>query len=403
MEVLKNLFSSSNLNRNALDKSLLKFNSEFPDVMLAAHDNLFSNIAILISPAHMQQMSAVIAAVEKVVALPAWQQQVQDANSKFIPGNKGVFFGYDFHLNAEGAHLIEINTNAGGAFLSDFYQQSQAETELAGKSLALENLPQVFVEMFLREWKLQRGTAPLHTIAIVDVAPQSQYFYPEFVLAKKIFEAAGIKAIIADPSDFESRTDGVYVGVDKVDLIYNRLTDFSLEQFPLLRSAYEECRVILTPHPYAYNLYADKRNLCLLTDGEQLRTMGLDAPDIATLQSGVPNTRLVEAKDEQEWWNIRKDWFFKPATGYGGRGSYRGDKLTQRVFGEIVQGGYVAQRKAMPGEVMVTVANAAAAFKFDVRCYVYEGAVQLLIARLYQGQTTNFRTSGGGFALIRVE
>jgi len=37
-----------------------------------------------------------------------------------------------------------------------------------------------------------------------------------------------------------------------------------------------------------------------------------------------------------------------------------------------------------------------------VRCYVYEGQVQLLIARLYQGQTTNFRTAGGGFALVRV-
>jgi len=53
---------------------------------------------------------------------------------------------------------------------------------------------------------------------------------------------------------------------------------------------------------------------------------------------------------------------------------------------------------------MVSVSGAqAAAFKYDVRCYVYEGRVQLVIARLYQGQTTNFRTPGGGFALVRVE
>jgi hypothetical protein len=150
-------------------------------------------------------------------------------------------------------------------------------------------------------------------------------------------------------------------------------------------------------------LYADKRNLSLLTDSERLRAMGADESSIATLQAGVPHTRLVELKDEQQWWKERKDWFFKPATGYGGRGSYRGDKLTQRVFGDIVQGGYVAQRKAMPGEVLVSVADAeAAAFKYDVRCYVYEGQVQLVIARLYQGQTTNFRTAGGGFALVRV-
>jgi hypothetical protein len=31
---------------------------------------------------------------------------------------------------------------------------------------------------------------------------------------------------------------------------------------------------------------------------------------------------------------------------------------------------------------------------------VYRGRVQLISARLYQGQTTNFRTPGGGFAPV---
>jgi hypothetical protein len=38
--------------------------------------------------------------------------------------------------------------------------------------------------------------------------------------------------------------------------------------------------------------------------------------------------------------------------------------------------------------------------KFDIRCFVYDGEVQLIAARLYQGQTTNFRTRGGGFAPV---
>ena len=38
--------------------------------------------------------------------------------------------------------------------------------------------------------------------------------------------------------------------------------------------------------------------------------------------------------------------------------------------------------------------------KIDVRNYVYGGQVQLVTARLYQGQTTNFRTPGGGFAPV---
>jgi hypothetical protein len=40
--------------------------------------------------------------------------------------------------------------------------------------------------------------------------------------------------------------------------------------------------------------------------------------------------------------------------------------------------------------------------KLDVRAYVYAGNIQLIAARLYSGQTTNFRTLGGGFAPVFV-
>jgi len=49
------------------------------------------------------------------------------------------------------------------------------------------------------------------------------------------------------------------------------------------------------------------------------------------------------------------------------------------------------------GERRIT---AGTALKTDVRNYVYAGEVQLLAARLYQGQTTNMRTTGGGFAPV---
>ena len=38
--------------------------------------------------------------------------------------------------------------------------------------------------------------------------------------------------------------------------------------------------------------------------------------------------------------------------------------------------------------------------KFDIRAYVYDGQLQWTAARLYQGQTTNFRTAGGGFSPV---
>ena len=40
--------------------------------------------------------------------------------------------------------------------------------------------------------------------------------------------------------------------------------------------------------------------------------------------------------------------------------------------------------------------------KMDVRLYTYKSQALLVAARLYQGQTTNFRTPGGGFAPVFV-
>ncbi|MFM8339645.1 MAG: hypothetical protein ACKN9C_06615, partial [Fluviibacter sp.] len=87
-------------------------------------------------------------------------------------------------------------------------------------------------------------------------------------------------------------------------------------------------------------------------------------------------------------------WFFKPQAGFGSRAAYRGDKLTKRVFEDIIQGGYVAQTFAPPPEVVIHGGSVAetTTLKYDLRVYAYDGQIQLLAARLYQGQTTNFRT-----------
>ncbi len=70
------------------------------------------------------------------------------------------------------------------------------------------------------------------------------------------------------------------------------------------------------------------------------------------------------------------------------------------MFEEILQGGYIAQEIVPPSERRVQVNQAAQDMKLDLRNYVYNGQVQLVAARLYQGQTTNFRTPGGGFASV---
>lgn len=386
---------SAMLDRAALQHAMQTQGEVWRSLVTERCPHLFADVPVFITAAQMQQMLEVIDAAERVVALPEWQAHEPGSTAR------GVFFGYDFHLNSDGAHLIEINSNAGGGFLNALLLDSQHEAGWPGVAVAQENLEQVFLEMFRNEWRLARGEAALHSIAIVDEHPEAQYLYPEFLLAQRMFEHAGIAAYVADPAALHSRGDGLYLDGQKIDLVYNRLTDFSLKQHPVLLQAYLDDSAVLTPDPAHYAQYADKRNLVRLTDAEALRALGVSAADIATLQTGVPQTRQVEAADHERWWQERKQWFFKPDSGYGGKGAYRGANITRRVFEEIMHGGYVAQRMAAPGERMVCAEGAEPQpLKFDVRCYVYDGQVQLVAARLYQGQTTNFRTPGGGFAPV---
>jgi hypothetical protein len=374
---------------------------------------LFADSAVFVTDACIRRQRALIAAVEKVIALPAYQARVlahaPDA-AQFIPKARGVFFGYDFHLSAEGPRLIEINTNAGGALLNAVVARAQiaccdlAEGELPSETIPAPNPEQVFIEMFMEEWRAERGQEPLRVIAIVDENPQTQYLLPEFMLFKQLFEQHNINAVICDPSELVYHDRALWHGNLRIDLVYNRLTDFGLEAAmhkPLLE-AYLAGTAVVTPHPRAHALYADKRNLTLLTDEAALMEIGVDAKTRAVLLAGIAHTVLVDPGDAETLWSHRGQLFFKPAKGYGGKAAYRGDKLTRRVLGEILQGGYVAQTLVRPSERQLAIENKIAGFKLDLRHYVYQGRTQLLSARLYQGQTTNFRTPGGGFAQVRV-
>jgi hypothetical protein len=410
---------SAAVDRGALEHALRGQGEDFFRRVAERCPHLFAAAPLFVSAAHVEQMYAVIAAVEQVVALPSWREAKgvlpyapTEARNVGAYGNtpdhtpraKGVFFGYDFHLNDDGAHLIEINTNAGGAFLNNLLLQSQSGVALPGEAAAPENLEQVFLDMFRNEWRLERGDAPLQTVAIVDEQPEQQYLYPEFVLAQQMFERAGIAALIADPSELEARTDGLYCRRRKLDLVYNRLTDFYFQKFTVLGAACQNPELaVISPHPHAYALYADKYNLALLTDVDSLHSMGVEDEIISVLQARIPQTRAVRQGENEHWWMQRKQLFFKPSVGFGSKGTYRGGGVTHRVFDEIMRGEYVAQRMAPPGERMVHMEDGqSAALKYDIRCYVYDGQVQLIAARLYQGQTTNFRTAGGGFAQVRI-
>lgn len=377
------IVSPAEIDRQALNNRILLEGGAFAQAVAPIQHQLFSNALLHLEAAQIDKMRAVIAAVEEVVGEP-------ESNTAL-----GVFYGYDFHVNEQGVHLIEVNTNAGGAFLNALLIESQRSGIAAD-----ETLDQTFIEMFRNEWRRVRGDVPLRSIAIVDEDPESQFLYPEFLLAKQMLERAGITTYIVDPAKLHVREEDLYVDGQRIDLIYNRLTDFDLTRYPHIRTAWEMNQVVLTPNPEHYGRYADKRKLALFSDVHLLQAEDVSQASIDALLAGVPETKVVRTEDAEQWWAERKQWFFKPMSGYGSKGAYRGDKVTKRVFEEIMQSDYVAQRLAVPGECSVKESAGLVSLKYDVRCYVYAGHIQLIAARLYQGQTTNFRTQGGGFGLV---
>ena len=352
------------------------------EALLAERPHLFSAATVPVSSADLGRMAELIAAVERVVALPDYRDRVlawAPSIASQVPPGRGVFFGYDFHLTPQGPKLIEVNTNAGGGLL-------------AAWRFGRHEVEQMFVKMF-------RAECPtLQNLAIVDESPEQQYLYPEFLLFQSLMAGHGVTADICAPQDLLLCHGGLWHEERRLDLVYNRLTDFSFagSGCAALRQAYIDGSVVVSPHPHAHALYADKRNLTVLSDTALLAKWGVDVETQRILEQTVPATEIVRPERADDLWARRKGLFFKPAGGFGARAAYRGDKMTRGVFEQVLAGDYVAQALVPPS----TVTTADGELKADIRCYAYAGELQFVVARLWQGQTTNFRTPGGGFAQV---
>lgn len=396
----------------ALD-SALRSDSGTPDVsalIQARCPHLFSALPVFVSRAQSARMREVIDAIESVIALPAYRDAVlaaAPAIAQLDTGVRGVFYGYDFHLGGDAVGLIEINTNAGGAMLNAALARAQQpcsglETTPQSGALLATQFEERLVAMFREEWNLGEQRKPLRTIAIVDTNPEDQYLYAEFLLFRQLFARHGIDAVITDPARLRWEGGVLWCGDLIIDLVYNRLTDFMLDApaSAALRQAYLARAVVVTPNPRAHVLYADKRNLVILSDPARLEALGVPAATRAILLAGIPHTELVQPDRAERLWSTRRAWFFKPVAGFGGRAAYRGDKLTKRAWQDILDGDYVAQAVVAPSARTGGSEDAPDKLKFDIRSYCYDGQVQWTAARVYQGQTTNFRTPGGGFAMV---
>lgn len=399
------------LDQGAIIQRLKDQLGEESDDLLSAMswNRFFSNVAVFISPQELEQMQAIVQALEAAIAIPEYQRHVLSwapRSAQTNPGPVGAFMGYDFHLDATGPRLIEINSNAGGAYLNAVLARAQAQC-CAGTTYAAgaENFDTTVTTQFESEWRAQRGSGRPDTIAIVDDQPAEQYLYPEFKLAQQSLQRSGIDALILCPSDLTYEASGLYGGGKRIDLVYNRLVDFGLDapEHAALRNAWLDGGAVITPNPHVHALFADKRNLSVLSDHTSLLKWGLSPENAELARAGIPHTEQVDNDSAENLWRQRRQLFFKPVAGHGSKGVYRGSKLTKTTFNRILQDNYVAQAYVPPSERLVLVDGEREMLKVDVRLYTYRGSLLLAAARLYRGQTTNFRTPGGGFAPLLVQ
>jgi hypothetical protein len=317
-------------------------------------------------------------------------------NARFDPGHHSVMMGYDFHLGDGGPKLIEVNTNAGGLWYAHLAYHPQA-TDFSGRCGS--KLLEAFIDDYVL-FRREPGARP-EFLVIVDETPRQQPLYPEMQVFARMFRRSGIDAVIAAPEAIRAEGSGLFIDGRRIDMIYNRHCDFYLRTDALktILEAWVQGQVCLSPNPHTYGLLADKRRMILWSQPELMRSFGLGECEAALLSETIPETRPLSSLSAEEAWRTRKQWVFKPETGYASRGVYVGEKLTRHKFAELQHIDTLLQRRIAPS---LTLGKEGEHFKTDYRLFTYRERLLGVTARIYQGQVTNLRTENGGFAKVRL-
>lgn len=351
---------------------------------LPVEDQSF-DLQTIVSPHQLQLPNEIYEKAQHLISSIYALKQNSDYREKVLKHSEyqpqphnAVLMAYDFHYTDNNLKLIEVNTNASGYLLSHLCYKAQNDSN----KQAIEDLKYSFkndYELFYNK------TSDKLNIAIIDEDPKQQKMYLEFLMYKSLFESWGWNCKIQDFSK----------PIENFDFIYNRYCDFDFSESVSahLKKAYLKNEICISPHPVEYLLFAHKdRFIDWTADDSSL--------DDET-KSMIPKTRLVTSyEDKDELWKLRKNLFFKPRFLYGGKAVYNGKSVSRKLFDKICDDeNFLAQETCKPG----TTEFKDEEWKYDLRFYVYKNQIQQVIARIYQGQVTNFSTKNGGFSPVIFE
>jgi hypothetical protein len=378
--------------------------------------HLFSSSVAFVGAEHVARMARLVAAVERVVALPAYRPHVLGCAAEIgapctRPRRAASFLAMTSTWGKAGPQLIEINTNAGGGLLNAV-AGAGAESLLRRRrrpccrATSAATRPSImFLDMFRAEWRAFADAAG-NLRALCAASPSStrrratQYLYPEFVLFQRLFEQAGIPR-----RDLRSGRTCICATVrcgtagcaSTWCTTGSPISASTRPPMPDLRAAWLADAALLTPHPQAHALYADKRNLVTHCATRPCWKRGASMPEtraiLARPRSRAPSWSGPHMADEL--WARRKAVVLQA----GGRLRLEGG-LSRRQDDQARVRGYPRRQLHRPGPGAAVLAHAETwarrRWSSSSTCATMSmpGHVQLIAARLWQGQTTNFRTPG---------
>ncbi len=318
----------------------------------------------------------------------------------------------DFHINPETNELklIEANTNASGYLIGS----------LVNKLHGFDFKPwfNKLLDMFKKSEFLDADE-----LFVTDENPEQQKMYLEFLLYKEFFKQNRYDLKIIDIKKLDEIV--LDLSSTKKLSIYNRSTDFYLKGYKNISDLFYQQIINLNPNPVGYDLLAHKDNLSLISkynfDIHQLNVTKSKLPqndfsDPSAISLDLSHSNLTEIDhqnlidfilhsgnlkdlfpDLESAWKHRKKYFFKPAESYGGKASYKGASVSKKYFEDLWTKNFLAQQYFPAAKFND---NENKEWKYDLRVYIFGNEILFSMARIYQGQITNFSTSGGGFAPV---
>lgn len=359
-------------------------------------ENLFCPFTIKLPRRLKTELQNTITAFERLRSTllmgPGGKNQGEFPN----PGHPCIMNSFDFHLDSHGRlKLIEINTNA------SFLVLGHELYNLRGLKAPFEYGPSHLRQDITHElalWsQVKNRPAPKHPkVTIIDEKPEEQRLFMEFLVAQEWLRAEGFETHIRDVPD---------AMMDRPDFIYNRSTDFLLSQPSAapLKASYLAGEVCLSPNPFEYLLMADKDRLIEWSKPGFLESLNLPKDVFDPVRSALLKAFDRSTLSADELWAQRKNLFFKPKREYGSKKAFRGASVSRKVFLDLMTADPIAQEYVPAPEVIFETPSGSQTFKYDLRCHAYDGRIQGLVARVYQGQVTNLRTEFGGFAAVAFE